>query len=127
MGAVVLAAVLVGMMHAITAGWQMLDLARKQTIASQIIRFEIERVHLNEWAQVSGYSTAVAGVVQPVDTSFQSVATGFTLKRTVSVVRTELLKITFTVAWQSGTGRSYSRSGTTYVGKNGLYITYSRS
>lgn len=126
MGAVVLAAVLVGMMHAITAGWQMLDLARKQTVASQIIRFEIEKVHQNEWALVNAYSTSTAGTALTVDTSFSSVATGFTLKRTVTAVRTELLKITFTVAWQSGSGRSYARSGSTYVGKNGLYVTYTR-
>ena len=41
--------------------------------------------------------------------------------------RTDLKQITFTVSWTGNTGRSYTRSGSTYVGKNGLYVTYQRS
>ena len=55
----------------------------------------------------------------------------FTCSRTVSTVRTDLKKITYTVSWRStklgNNGRLYSRSGSTYVGRNGLYVTYQRS
>lgn len=127
MAAVVMVAAIVGMLQVLTSGSEMLDVSRKQTIATQIIRFEIDKLHLENWTTVSAYSTSAAGTVLTVDTSFSTVASGFTIRRYVSVVRTDMRKITFTVAWRGNTGRSYLRTGTTYFGKNGLYVTYQRT
>ena len=68
--------------------------------------------------------------------SAEMATTGFTVKREVSYVgaRTDMVKIVFTVTWtakvwseKNGTGHTYTRQGTTYVGKYGLSATYQRS
>lgn len=75
----------------------------------------------------------------PELTTFQTAAgidmatTGYTIQRNVSYVgtRTDMVQVTFVVTWQAinysqqnGTSHTYSRQGTTYVGKNGLSATY---
>ena len=124
LAATLLAMSVVGMIQAVTYGSQMLDVARKQTVAAQIIRTEIDKLHLTDWTTVSGYSASATAVT--LDTSFAGVASGFTVSRKAVLVgtRTDFKKITFTVAWKGNTGRSYSRSGSTYFGKNGLYVSY---
>lgn len=123
--AAVMAAVIVGMIQVIVSGSEMLDVSRKQTVAMQIIHGQIDSVRLNDWSTVSGLAAGPTTVT--IDSSFQAVSTGFTCRRTVSTVKSNLKQITFTVTWRGNTGRSYSRSGSTYVGKNGLYVTYQRS
>jgi Tfp pilus assembly protein PilV len=124
LAAALLAMSVVGMIQAVTYGSQMLDVSRKQTVAAQIIRTEIDKLHLTDWATVSGYSASATAVT--LDPSFAGVANGFTVSRKAVLVatRTDFKKITFTVTWRGNTGRSYSRSGSTYFGKNGLYVTY---
>ena len=57
--AVTLVAV-VGLIQAVTIGAEMLDVSRKQTIAMQIIRNEIEGVHLKDWATVSTFPNSAS-------------------------------------------------------------------
>ena len=33
----------------------------------------------------------------------------------------------YTVTWKSNTGRSYSRTGTAYFGRNGLQLSYQKT
>lgn len=130
MAAVVMLAGVVGMMQVIISGSEMLAVSRNQTIAAQIIHSEIDKVHLVEWASLPSTGTSAF----TPDTSFTPVTqklNSVTYSRTVTTVRTDLVKITYTISWRStklgNNGRLYSRSGSTYVGKNGLYVTYQRS
>jgi Tfp pilus assembly protein PilV len=130
MAAVVMLAGVVGMIQVIISGSEMLAVSRNQTIAAQIIHSEIDKVHLVDWASLPSTGTSVFAP----DTSFSPVTqklNGVTYSRTVTTVRTDLKKITYTISWRSNklgnNGRLYSRSGSTYVGKNGLYVTYQRS
>lgn len=131
MAAVIMLAGVVGMMQVIISGSEMLAVSRNQTIAAQIIRNEIDRVHLVEW----GNSLLNLGTASfTPDASFAPVTAKLhsaTYRRTVETVRPDLRKITYTVTWRStkvgNNGRLYTRSGSTYVGKNGLYVTYQRS
>lgn len=149
MAAVVMLAAIVGMMQVIVSGSEMLDVSRKQTIATQIIHGEIDRVRLDSWSQLSNGTTTVllADAATPNNTSARytfsaypelwTVLTksSFTCTRVVSDVRTDLKKIVFTVTWLGNTNRvvgatnsrKYTRTGSTYFGKNGLYVTYQRS
>ncbi|MDO8541672.1 MAG: prepilin-type N-terminal cleavage/methylation domain-containing protein [Opitutaceae bacterium] len=137
--AVVMALAIVGMIQALVSGSEMLDLSRKQTIAAQIIHGQIDHVRLKNWTEISAWA---ASATAEVDASNQSTNTAagfefgaqipaiskeFTCTRTISTVRTDLKKLTYTVTWRGNTGRTYSRSGSTYVGRNGLYVTYQRS
>jgi Tfp pilus assembly protein PilV len=125
MAAVIMLVGVVGMIDAIKIGSEMLDLSRKQTIAIQIIHSEIDRVRLNSWTEVQQLPATLSYDLSKI--GFQGINQGFACTRVVSEVRTDLKKITYTVTWKGNTGRSYSRSSSTYVGKNGLYVAYQRS
>jgi Tfp pilus assembly protein PilV len=149
MAAVIMLAGVVGMMQVIVSGSEMLDVSRKQTIATQIIHSEIDRVRLDTWAQLSNGTTTIllADAATPDSTSARYTysahpqmwtmltRSSFTCTREVTDVRTDLKKIVFTVTWLGNTNRvvgatntrKYTRTGSTYFGKNGLYVTYQRS
>jgi Tfp pilus assembly protein PilV len=142
LGAGVLVIALIGMIQVIVSGSEMLDVSRKQTIAVQIIHGQIEQMRLLTWSQVEYlYENSGAIDVHAGDTSYNThtrrrfyfgsklpeIAEDFTLTRTITDVRTDLKQITWTVTWTGNTGRTYSRTGSTYVGKNGLYVTFQRT
>jgi hypothetical protein len=141
MAAVVLLIAIVGLFEAVTVGAGMLNVARKQTIALQIIRTEIEAVHLSTtWTQTTPADATVGPVA--IDTltsssllgypelmSLKNNGKGFALSRTIFTVRNTsnwLKKVTFTVTWTESTGRTYSRTGYTYCAKNGFNALYQR-
>lgn len=139
MGAGVLVIALIGMIQVIVSGSEMLDVSRKQTIAVQIIHGQIEQIRLLTWTQVGnlGSSDGPFSVEAGDRTStsqwfifgskLPAIAKGFTVSRTITTVRTDLKQITWTVRWTGNTGRTYTRTGSTYVGKNGLYVTFQRT
>jgi hypothetical protein len=57
LAATVLALTLVGMIGVVEAGTQMLDLSRKQTMAAQILRGEIDQLRLQSWIVIAGEPT----------------------------------------------------------------------
>ena len=136
MAATVLLLGIVGMIQVVIAGSEMLDVSRKQTIATQMIHTEIDSVHLLDWNTVHGYygnttqsvdsTMGSGGLGYPELVTYQNTTTGFTIKRNVVYVsgRSDQLVITYTVTWTGNTGRAYSRKGTTYYGQNGLSLTY---
>lgn len=141
----VMALGLVGMIQVVVSGSQMLDVARKQNIAMQVIHGQIDQIRLRTWSEIEALPATVTVRVDASDydgdqamnvsrgfvfgSNLPTVCTGFRCKREVVAVsgRADFKQITFTVTWTGNTGRAYSRSGTTYVGKNGLYVTYQRS
>ena len=127
MAAVILTLAIVGMIQVLISGSAMLDFSKKQTIAMQIIRDNIDRLHSVDWPTVAAYPASASS---PISTSFASVTNNsWQCTRTVASIKADgtLYKITFTVTWTGNTGHVYTRSGTTYFGKNGLYVTYQRS
>lgn len=125
---------IVGMIQVIVSGSEMLDVSRKQTIAMQIIHGQLDNIRLSDWAAVSALSTPTTVSVESGDasgfvfgTNLPTISKGFRCTRTITDVRTDLKQVTFTVTWTGNTGRSYSRRGSTYIGKNGLYVTYQRT
>lgn len=155
MAMVVLLLAVVGVIQAITIGSEMLDVARKQSIAMQLINNEIENVRLQPWIKVSAFtnptitilddgssfSTATSTdakqsfaltnyTISTADdnTTLMRQAKGFTLSLASSPVHpANLIQLTYTVTWTAGNARkSYSRSGTTYYGKYGLNTFYQK-
>ena len=121
----VMLAGIVGMIQVVISGSEMLDVSRKQTVAMQIIHGQIDSMRLNDWTSVSALPTSSTTV--STTAALQTVSNGFTCRRTIAAIKTNMKQVTFTVTWTSNTGRTYSRSGSTYVSKNGLYVTYQRS
>ena len=131
----VLVLTLVGMMGAIESGSKMLDLSRKQTTAAQILRSEMDELRATKWATVSGYlnGNTTAQSTVSIDPNFSTPAQGFTCQRTITQLQQDssynpvLVQVTFTVQWTGVTGKTYARSNSTYVAKDGLSLTYQRS
>ena len=131
----VLVLTLVGMMGAIESGSKMLDLSRKQTTAAQILRSEMDELRISPWATVSGYLSGHTNAQSSVtiDSNFSTPAQGFTCQRAVTQLQHDsgsnptLVQVTFTVQWTGVTGKTYTRSSSTYVAKDGLSLTYQRS
>ena len=137
--AVVLLIAVVGLFEAVTVGAGMLNVSRKQTIALQIIRTEIEAVHLNSaWTSTPPADGTVGPVAvdtitnlsplgYPELTSQRNLGKGYTVTRIISPVRSGanwLKKVTFTVTWTEAAGRTYTRTGYTYCAKNGFNALY---
>jgi prepilin-type N-terminal cleavage/methylation domain-containing protein len=139
MATAVMSLALVGMIQVVVSGSEMLDMSRKQTIAMQIIHGQIDNIRLSDWATINAYPASVTVDVDAANqssnvtsgfvfgTNLPGVSTGFQCTRTATTVRTDLRQITFTVTWRSSTGRTYQRTGSTYYGNKGLYVTYQRS
>ena len=156
MATVVTLVAVVGLISAVTMGSEMLDIARKQTVAMQIIRNEVDRIHLQSWAMITtlpanasltingtgnDFSTGsnadkqscaltnYSAVSAHYNLSMMGVAKDFTLTLTKSTLagRPNLFVLKYTVIWTGGNLRkTYSRSSTTYYGKNGLSVYYQR-
>ena len=128
LAAAMMVAGIVGMIQVVTSCSEMLDVSRKQTIATQIIQSQIEQYRGSipaNWSQVTNSTTSISLASTP----FSNVAKGFTCSRTISNVKSDgtIKKVTYTVTWTGNTGRSYARTGTTYIGKYGLQVAYQRS
>lgn len=136
-----------GTAQVIFSGAAMLDMSRKQTVAAQIIHTLIDQARLNDWSTVYNWTFLDPTTVQlntlsssntlalnsfgyPELVTLKTVAKDFSVRRSTSLVsgRTDMVSITFTVTWISNmtTGKTFSRKGTTYFGKNGLTLTYQR-
>lgn len=143
MAVVVLALGIAGMIQVLVYGAEMMDVSRKQTIATQIIRGQIDHVRLSDWAKVTALPPTASVKVDARDAGGDQTANvqagfvfglglpalsgGFDCQRTISSVRTDLFQVTYTVTWTGRNGRPHARSGSTYIGRNGLYVTYQRS
>jgi hypothetical protein len=127
----------VGLIQALTIGAAMLETSRSQTLAAQIIQHEIGQLRLLDWDD-TGTSAADADILAlQTDAAYtllsakanshpyKGVAPTFSVMKTVSDVQTDLRRVVLSVRWTSKvTGRVYTRTGETYLGKNGLHASY---
>lgn len=136
-----------GLVQAMALGTEMLDTARKQTVAAQIAQTEIEHLRTLEWSGIlnlaSNSPTAIGSYpefttpnpnpLQATAPALASIAdSSFKLRRQVADVSgsglsATLRKVTLSVAWTSNTGKSHTRSFDAYFAKNGLYVSYQKS
>jgi prepilin-type N-terminal cleavage/methylation domain-containing protein len=151
MAATILVVGFVGLIQAVTIGTEMLDTARKQVVAQQIINGEITALRLGSWSQVTAAlpspcsitvndtGTAATGSLTYVgltnftasttddNTSLMAVAKGFTCTLTKTWVRSNYYRLTYTVSWTGNTGRSYTRTQQVFFGSNGLQLSYKKA
>ena len=112
------------------SGFASLDTARGNTLASQILQSEIERIRLMSWANVTDPDKMLGEHkvdLKEVFATSSEVANKFTLVRTVkddSSRPGEGVDIYLQVLWKSYDGRSHTRSFQTKYVKNGLYDYY---
>jgi len=123
---------------ALQTGFRYIDVARGDTLASQIMQSEIERLRLMAWEKTTPASVIDSIVELPateivdLSTMFSTnaaLASKFTVTRTVASetgasARTDVRFITVQVTWNSSDGKNHTRSFTTMYSKNGLYDYY---
>lgn len=141
MAAIILVVAFIGMIEAMTLSSAMMDNARRQTLAAQIINHEIEKLRFSSWSTISGLPMTSTAIT--IDSQFTAaIATSgatYTLARTLTNPdpATNLREVNFTVTWVVKTSRhasngallsfTYTRSNSAYFGKYGLNLTYQRS
>jgi len=134
LAATVLALTLTGMIGVIEAGSKMLDLSRRQTQAEQIIHSELDQLRLQNWTTISSLPSTATPVtstsliyLDPATTSNFSCTYQAQQVQDAAGNTIPVYQVTFTVTWTGVTGLTYQRVGTTYVGQNGLRLSYQRS
>ena len=133
LGATILAVGFVGMIEGMTYATEMLDTARKQTLAAQIVEAEVEYLRMQPWSTIqnltSTSATTLSNYSEFSSTSLASVAgSSVTFARTMAATNphTNLRQVTMTIAWTSITGKSHKRSCNAYIGKYGLSVSYQK-
>lgn len=150
LAAVVLLFAIVSAFQLVAAGTRMLDFSRKQTLATQIIRAEIDQAHLCDWSTVNSMvgATGVTVTLNSLTTSntwasgslgypelmtFKTVGaaematTGFTVKRVVSYVTVVINGVTVTRSDQVKIVFTVTWQAKVFSEKNGsVGHTYSR-
>lgn len=147
MASVILVVGFIGMVEALGLGSNMMDHARRQTLADQMIKHEIEKLHLANWTTLNALTSATDITKDPLfDPNKDAGGTTYLgatyqLDRTVTSPDpfTNIKEVKFTVTWSVTIGRqnasagttrqtfTYSRSNWAYFGKYGLNYTYQRS
>lgn len=122
---------------ALQTGFRAIDVARDQTLASQIMQSEIERIRLWPWSKTTPTGVVDSIIELPASqavsltstfASNATVAARFSVSRTVTndsaAPSRDVRYITVNVTWKSVDGRSHSRNFTTMYAKDGLYDYY---
>lgn len=140
---------------AVSRGAEMIDTARKQQIAQQIIEGEIAFQRTSPWDWSAGQSGILEMVNSPYGITVNDTGTavindsandhhhfvldnnpalmgqaqGFTCRTQATNLRvsgTPMLAITWTVSWTSSSGRVHTRTGVSHLAPNGLHLSYQR-
>ena len=134
LAAAVLLAGIVGGIQVIMSGSAMLETSRKQAVALEIIHSELDRVRVQDWSVLANGSNVAVDLASRYPAAsypaFQTAlgSSSFACTRTIADVsgKSNYKSVEFTVTWKNHNGTSSTRSGSTYVGKNGLYVSYQK-
>lgn len=157
MSTAILGAGFIGLVQGLTIGSEELDTSRKQQVAALIVAAEVERLRSGAWSTIANLPTSATitinntGAIAGDQTSFalsnytsstsddNTALSGLAKRFTCSFTRTRLrpgvanasnvtfVKLVYTVSWTSNTGRVYSRSTETFLGKNGLHLSFQKT
>lgn len=120
----VIGLVMASSMTGLRMGFALIETARYNTLASQILQSEMENLRLKNWSDIA----ALQDGNFEMDPSFQGTqAEKFTTTRSVEDVSTSLCKITLEVQWAAFNGATLSRRYVTFFSKDGLNDYYYRS
>lgn len=142
MASLILMVGFIGLIEAVSVSSTTMDHARRQTLATQILNHEMEKLYLATWATINALPTTSTPVT--IDGQFDGarLALGdnksatavvrFSLARTVTNPDpiTLLREVNFTVTWVVTTSRgstTHTRANSAWYGKNGLHLSYRQS
>jgi prepilin-type N-terminal cleavage/methylation domain-containing protein len=120
--ALILGMVFVSSIATLTYGYKLIENARFNTLASQVIQSEIETLRLKNWAQISTLPSHETVTISSglATASFNK----FTCWRNISSIRANTKRIIVSVQWTASSGIVHFRRYTTYMTKDGLNDYY---
>lgn len=147
----------IGLIQAVTIGSESLDTARRTQVAHQLVASELEKLRGGAWSVIanlpptasltvsstsalsgdltcfalSSYTTATTDD----NTTLAGLAKGLTCSLTRQYLRptgatattATFVKLTYTVTWKSNTGRTHTYTAESFLGANGLHLSYQQS
>ena len=120
----VLALIFFSAMTVISRGFRMVEDARYNTLASQVLQSEVETLRLKNWAQLTALP---ASANYTISSDFSSAGfTGLSGVRKITSIRTDTRKIAISLTWKSSNQMPHTRYYVTYMSKNGLNDYYYR-
>lgn len=122
--AAVMVLVIMSSIGTLTFGYRLLDNARLNTLAGQVLQSEMETLRLENWTQLSAHPGTEAFAVE---SAIAAASHGkFTCIRKIESIRATTKLITLTISWSGMRGEPHSRQYVTYFGKDGLNDYYYR-
>lgn len=120
----VMGLVMVSAMMGLRMGFALIETARHNTLASQILQSEMENLRLMNWSELASLGD---GEFEK-DESFQGTqAERFVTNRSVEELSISFRRITLEVEWEAFNGATLSRRYVTFFSKDGLNDYYYRS
>jgi type II secretory pathway pseudopilin PulG len=122
--ATVLSLTVASSLVALRMGFAMIETARNNGLAAQILQSEMENLRLKGWNEIQNLRDGSF----PIESAFEAtVAQHFTVGRKVADANPTLRQITLEVSWTGARGQALSRSYTSFFSQNGLNDYYYRA
>lgn len=120
MAVMVMALVLASAFAVFRRNVHVVETARNVTIAGQIMQTELERLRMKDWATV-GALTDGSVAIDSAFTSNPVIGNRFSMNRTVTSPKADMLQIVLAVSWQASLGQVHTRSYTIRYARYGMY------
>ncbi len=117
-GVAILGIVFTTFYSAMKQGFFLIEQARDNTRATQILHDEMENLRMMSWDQVS-YLPA-SGDFTPYSGALGNYIDRYTCERTVGDRKTDQKMVTLTLNWSDSRGRSHSQRYVTLISRDGL-------
>uniref|UniRef100_UPI00404A49BA type IV pilus modification PilV family protein n=1 Tax=Cephaloticoccus sp. TaxID=1985742 RepID=UPI00404A49BA len=121
------------MIQAMVIGSEILANARRQTLGSQILTHEIEKLRFNDWTAIDAFLGGPTTITIDAEFTDAAAASGATYALTMSATDVDtnplLIEVIFTLTWTvrtsgSNAARTFTRINMAYFSKNGLNLSY---
>lgn len=110
---------------ALSYGNKLIEAARDETRASQVLQSEIEDLRTLNWASLTALSTEA--IYAPKSEFTDAYSSRYSVKRKIAARSATEKRVTMAVSWTDNRGTSHTREYLTLIVKDGLYDYYYRS
>lgn len=120
----VLAMVIATAIITLQSGYRTIDVARGNTLASQVLQSEMERLRMKSWGDITAMPASETFDGATYFSSNPDVAGRYSITRTITADSSrpgEVVYINISVTWRSYDNSSHTRSFQSMYAKNGLY------
>jgi len=122
---VLLLVILGGGFGALVQGHRLVEAARDETRASQILQSELEDIRTYDWATLTALNATAS--YSPQESFTDAYSTRYAIRRNISTRSATQRRIRLQVDWTDNGGSSHMREFVTLISKDGLYDYYYRS